>query len=528
MQLNLPLSRRRKGRAFPAGTPIVAIVGAGFAGVAAAVELKRAGIDTFTVFEMSPGVGGTWWDSRFPGAACDVESHLYSFSFALHDWQSSHASQPEIQSYLESVIDRFAVRPNFRFETKVLAAAWNEGSHDYTLTLASGEELRFDVVVGALGMLNHPKYPDWPGLEDFRGPAFHTSRWEPEHDLAGKTVAVVGTGSSAAQVVPGLAPTVGRLLLFQRSAPWVVPKPTGPFTGEELARFRRPFAKRLKRWKIFLTTEARIRGVKVGSRPHRKAEAALLANLEAQVEDPALREALRPTYPFRCKRPVRSSDFYPAMNRPNVELVPRAVSSVTPRGLVDEDGVEHEVDVIVMATGFQTANILATLEVVGKAGRTIHQAWNGEPEAFLGIGYPGFPNFFMLYGPNTNPSTSSVVFQLEAQASYIARAVRRMWRKGATVAEVRPRAMAIYQQWVEKSLEGTVYEAGCSSYYRAPTGKIVTNWPRTQILYWALTKTLMRAGTSFRRGPRPTAPTTAATSEPVRRDAQQEVVGDPV
>jgi cation diffusion facilitator CzcD-associated flavoprotein CzcO len=471
----------------------VAIIGAGVGGIGAAVKLKKAGFEQVTIFERSSGPGGTWFDNHYPGAACDIASHLYSYSFKLHDWKRTHGSQQEILEYLDEVIEEYGLRPSFRFDTPVASVAWDEGAAEYELVTEAGEAQRFNVVIAALGQLNHPRHPDWPGLEDFQGPRFHTARWEHEHDLAGKRVAVVGTGSTAAQVVPAIAPEVGHLYLFQREPGWVVPKDSYTYDPRQRAKLRSSLAKRFERTRIYLRNELRIRALDPDSKAQATGRADCIAYINSVIEDPDLRAAVTPNYVFRCKRPVRSSDFYPTLLRENVTLVPRAVSRVTPTGIVDATGVEHEVDVIITATGFQPTNFLATLEVRGRDGRSIHDAWAGEPEAFLGITYPGFPNFFMLYGPNTNSSTTSLIFVLECQADYVVRTLRRMVRKRARAVDARPSFNAPYNRWIQKGLVDSAYNGACNNYYRTASGRIVTNWPYTSVLYWAMTKSFAGA-----------------------------------
>lgn len=484
------------------GTPEVVIVGGGFGGIATGVKLKRAGIDTFTIFEKSEGPGGTWWDNRYPGAEVDVWSHLYSYSFMSYDWSRSHARQDEIQRYLEEVVDRFGLRPHFRFGTTVDEAIWDDTSDMYTVRLRGGEELRAQVVVSALGLLNYPRYPDWPGLERFEGPKFHTSRWEHHHDLTGKRVAVVGTGSTATQVVPEIAPVVEHLYLFQREPGWVVPKGERDFTAEERQRLRSPLKHRLERMRLALMLErGQIGGAihRPGTKVNTLREQQCRAFIDAVFADrPDLRAAVTPDYPYPGKRPILNSTFYGALKRDNVELVPRAVASVTPTGVVDAEGKEHPVDVLVMATGFQPANYLASLEVTGRDGRTIHEVWDGEPRAFLGMTVPGFPNFFMLYGPNTNGG--EIISCLERQAEHVAGVVRRMARHRVTAVEVRTSFYERYNRWLQKKMEGTAWTVS-NNYYKSASGRIVTQWPFGALFYGVLTKVLARPSEAVTRRP---------------------------
>lgn len=488
-------SLRRRLAASPNGaTPSVLIIGAGFGGIAAGAKLVRAGIDTFTIVEKSQGIGGTWWDNRYPGAEVDVGSHLYSYSFARFDWSRTHARQPELQRYLEEVVDRFGLRPHLRLGTEVVRAVWDERSHTYRVELATGEALTCEVLVSAVGLLNVPRSPAWPGLEDFEGPMFHTARWEHEHDLTGKRVALVGTGSTAAQVLPAIAPVAGHVTLFQREPGWVIPKGDRDFTEEERARFRRPLAYRRERLRLLWQIE---RGQVLGMihRPGTKVNAVREQQCRRYIDAvfegrPELRRMVTPRYPYPGKRPVLAGTFYPALLRDDVTLVPHAVAAMTRHGVVDTTGTEHPADVVVMATGFQPTNYLATFDVLGRQGRSLHQWWGGEPSAFLGITVPGFPNFFMLYGPNTNGG--EIVSHLERQAEFVVRAVRRMVTEGVTALEVRPGPYERYNRWLERAMAKTAWVVA-DNYYKTPSGRVVTQWPYGSLLYGGLTKLLGRA-----------------------------------
>lgn len=474
--------------------PSIAIVGGGFGGIACAVKLKQAGFHDVTVFEQSPGPGGTWWDNTYPGCEVDIPSHAYSFSFFQDfDWTRTHARRSELQAYADATIDRFGLRPKFRFGTKVESATWDEARRLYRVRLADGETRDFNIVVSALGMLNVPKYPDWPGLEDFQGIKFHTARWEHQHDLTGQRVAFVGTGSTASQAVPELAAKAGHLTLFQRSPAWVMAKADRDYTPEERARFRRqPWRVRWERLLWFIGYGNVLKALMAGSKTNKQMEAVCLAHLHSVVQDPELRRALTPDYPWGCKRPVFASTFYEALTRPNVTLAPKAVQRVTRTGVVDADGVEREIDVLIMSTGFQPQRYVANLEVVGRDGTSLEQVWNQEPAAFLGITVPRFPNFFMLYGPNTNGG--SIIMQLESQAGVVVRAARRMRRHGLKVIDTRPSAYDAYVRWVDRQnhTAQSASFAGCGNYFFSPGGRNVTQWPGSQLRYRLMTRLLPR------------------------------------
>jgi cation diffusion facilitator CzcD-associated flavoprotein CzcO len=466
-------------------------VGAGFGGIAAGVNLLRAGIRDFTIYESSLGVGGTWWDNTYPGAEVDVGSHLYCFSFKPYHWTRTHARQPELQKYLEETVDEFGLRPHLRLGVAVQSATWDDDRHVWTVRLDDGTVDECNAVISAVGFLNVPKYPDWPGRAGFTGPMFHTARWEHQHDLTGKVVAVVGTGSSATQVVPALQPIVQHLFVFQREPGWVMPKGERDFTDEERATFDRAWRRRRERWRLRWLAEKNLWGGHVnrpGSKANREREALCRRYIaKAFADRPDLRAAVTPTYPYPGKRPVIASTFYPALKQPNVELVPKAVARLTPTGIVDRDGVERTVDAIVLATGFHPADYLARLPVTGRGGQTLHGNWAGEPHAYLGITVPGFPNFFMLYGPGTNGG--EIVVMLESQAEYAVRSIRRLMRRRATAVEVKPAFEAAWTRWLDTKVAGTSW-AITNNYFKAASGKVVTQWPSGNLLYRALTKLL--------------------------------------
>jgi len=468
-------------------SPTIAIIGAGLGGIAAAVRLKLAGITSFTVFEKSAGPGGTWWDNTYPGAECDIEIAFYAYSFMPHDWPRTHASQPEIQAYIQAVIERFDLTPHLRFNTAIASAVWDDQRHFYTLTAGDGTVMQFDAVVAALGLLNVPRYPEWPGLERFAGPKFHTARWEHQHDLGGKHVAVVGNGSSAAQVVPAIAPVAGHVSMFAREPAYVMHKNDRPLTGDERRRRGTTFGRLLERARVFWRIERAMSVRNPRSTMQRNTREAFVRYRDRVfAARPDLRELVAPDYPFACKRPIASSDLLPALTRDNVTLVPHSVVSVSERGLIDDAGVEHPVDAIVMATGFQPWNFLSTLKLIGRGGRSIHGVWGDQPEAFLGIQVAGFPNFFLMYGPNTN--YMCVTFMLERQAEYIARAMRRLMRERATAIDVRRSVMDAYNVLVARSLAKKTLEGNCHNYYHSASGRNVVTWPWRGTFYVLATR----------------------------------------
>ncbi len=468
----------RRGR-----PPKVAIVGAGFGGLAAAVALRRAGIDDLVIIEAGDGVGGTWRRNTYPGAACDIQSHLYSFSFAPNkSWSRTYARQPEILAYLESVADEFDLRRHLVLGTRVRSVGWNGAAWDCRLDRAGSEStLTVDVVVCAVGLFGSPRLPDIPGLTDFTGTLMHTAQWDHRVDLAGKRVAVIGTGASGVQVVPELAKVAGRVSVFQRTPPWMVPKDDHPYSASELARFRRdPLAVRRTRWQIWKfqhdNTATFADDPVINARTH-----VATSFLERTVADERLRRALTPDYPFRCKRVLLGDEFYRALQRDDVELVTDPVERIAGSSVLTSAGRAVDVDAIVLATGFETSRYLSGIEVIGLGGRRLHERWGEDPSAYLGVAVSGFPNFFMLYGPNTNQGGNSIVYILEAGARLVASAVSRVARRGGYL-DVRPAAEKRYNDRLSADLERTIWTR-CDSYFRSPSGRIVTQWPYTELEY---------------------------------------------
>jgi len=471
----------RRGR-----QPRVAIIGAGFGGLAAAVALRRIGVDDIFIIERGDGVGGTWRQNIYPGAACDIQSHLYSFSFAPNrNWSRTYAHQPEILAYLESVAETFDLNRHLLTDTRVCSVRWNPKFQQWDLDLESvssggGFGFSVDVVISAVGLFGEPKLPDISGLDRFAGRVMHTSRWDSRAPLAGCRVAVIGTGASAVQVVPEVAKTAAQVTVFQRTPPWMVPKDDRPFTAEELARFRRsPWAARRERWRLWKeqhdNTALRLDDPLVAGRQGIAEE-----YLRRHVSDEALRSALTPDYPFRCKRVLLGGDYYAALQRDNVTLVTEPIREVTETAVRTDAGAV-DVDVVVLATGFQTNHYLSGIEVVGVGGQSLHDRWGEDPSAYLGVAVTGFPNFFMLYGPNTNQGGNSIVYILEAGARLAADAVARIARRGGYL-DVRPEAEQRFNDEIGAELERTVWTQ-CGSYFRAPSGRIVTQWPYKELEY---------------------------------------------
>jgi cyclohexanone monooxygenase len=467
----------------------VAILGAGAGGLGLAIRLKKAGISDFVIFEASDGVGGTWRTNSYPGAACDVPSHLYSYSFAMKpDWTKTYADQPEILEYFEQCAERFGIGPHLRINTAIVAADWNEASHSWHLRDQKGDTYRAGVLVSALGTFNAPHIPEIEGLHTFAGTSFHSSRWNHTHDTTGKRVAVIGTGASSAQIVPALAPEVAHLSLFQRSPSWILPRADKPFSDEEKQRFaRNKLAARRHRWEIYRAFERNIT-FRHGDVMADQLKALALSHLDYRIKDDELRAKLTPAYPFGCKRTLVTSDFYKAVIRDNVDLVTEPITRIVPTGVVTDDGVLHEADTLVLATGFRATDYLHGLEVMGIGGRHLRDDWAEVPHAYLGLTVAAYPNFFMLYGPNTNQGGNSIIFILEAQAAYVVRALRAMRRRRLGAVDVRREVMEKYNAELAEALQGTVWDTGCQSYFKNENGKIATQLPYPSLWYWKRTR----------------------------------------
>lgn len=470
----------------------IAVIGGGISGIATAYYLKRAGLANFLVFESSSEPGGTWNDNRYPGAEVDIVSHLYSYSFNIHDWPQRYGSQAEVKRYLEKTIDEFALRPHFRFDAAVVSAAWSDERKLYTLTFADGRTAEFEAVISCVGFLNDPVIPPGVDLASYPGVACHTARWREDIDMTGKRVGVVGTGSSAAQIISEASRVAGAVTVFQRSPTWVLPKKNRPFTPAQRTRYGRYWQYRFKSLKDFWQFERTKLGSpeQIGAKMNLRIRAMAERHLSASLADrPDLLARLTPDHPIGAKRTVASSDLYEALRRPHVTIAP-AVASMDENGLVDTEGTRHDLDIVILATGFQASNYLSRLKVAGRKGVDLHAAWNGEPAAFLGSCVPGFPNFFMLYGPNSN--TGALVFTLECQAQFAAGCLRAMARAGRSTVEVKKPAFDRFNDWVQARLAGSVYKT-TSNYYTTPSGRVVTQWPFSTLRFWWLARTARRS-----------------------------------
>jgi cation diffusion facilitator CzcD-associated flavoprotein CzcO len=461
----------------------VAIIGAGFGGICMGIKLKRAGI-SFQIFEKADRVGGVWRDNVYPGAACDVPSHLYSYSFEPSpDWSRTYGQAAEIQSYIDNCARKYGLLDHIRFSAEVAGSSFDAEAGLWTVRLADGTSSRARFLVAATGQLSLPAEPKFPGLEQFPGKVFHSARWDHDYELTGKRVAVIGSGASAIQFVPQIAPKVAELHLFQRSAPYVLPKPDRPYTPLEKYIYRHfPAALVASRTRKYLYHEARVIPM---TKNHGMSliNLAFRRNLERQVPDKKLRAKLVPDYPLGCKRMLISNEWYPAISRPNVEVIAEGLREVRGSEVVGSDGTARTVDAIIFGTGFATNDFLAPMSTTGLNGVDLRDTWHDGAEAYLGITVSGYPNMFILYGPNTNLGHNSIIYMLESQTDYALSAIRYVGTYGTTWANVRPEVQREYNEELQSRLGDTVWESGCASWYRTASGKNTNNWPSFTIEY---------------------------------------------
>ncbi len=458
----------------------VIIVGSGFGGLGMAIKLRERGFDSFTVLERGNDVGGTWRDNTYPGAACDIPSHLYSFSFEPNPrWSRMFGLQAEILDYLRHCADKYGVRTHIRFGTEVASATWHEDRGLWEVRTSKDETLWARALVTATGGLSRPSFPSIPGLATFGGKAFHSARWEHDYDLTNKRVAVLGTGASAIQIVPEIAKTVKTLTVLQRTPPWIMPKADRAIEpAERLLYARFPRLQDAYRKLIFTTLDLRGVGFVLNKRVLTVGERLARSHLRRQVPDPVLREKLTPTYRMGCKRILLSNDYYPTLMRPNVSVETTSIAGMSTRGVVLADGRTIDLDAIILSTGFNAADAVAPFDVRGRDGLHLNEAWKDGAEAYLGTAVAGFPNMFQIVGPNTGLGHNSMVHMIESQIAYIAQALDTVFAKNLSRLEVRPERQKSYNDEIHPRLDRAVWgTGGCVSWYRAKNGKNTTLWP---------------------------------------------------
>jgi cation diffusion facilitator CzcD-associated flavoprotein CzcO len=468
----------------------IAIVGAGFAGMGAAIKLREAGFTDVTIFDRGDDVGGTWRDNTYPGCACDIRSHLYSFSFFRNpDWTSEYPRQPEIQAYLQRCADHFGLRPLLRLGTEVTEVRWDEPARTWWVHTSGAEVLEFDVVLNGTGPLSRPKVPEMAGLDRFEGSWFHSARWDHDHDLTGERVAVVGTGASAVQFVPEIAGVAERVYVHQRTPPWVMPRDDHPFSPAQRARFRRfPVLSWLHRARIYVENELLVLAFLGNKTASRKATELATAFLDSQVADPELRAKVLPDYAPGCKRVLITSDWYPTLQRDDVELVTGGVAEIREHSVVSEDGTERGVDTIILATGFAATEFLSPMKVFGRDGVELSEAWRSGAATHLGLAVAGFPNFWLLAGPSTGLGHNSLVFMIEAQLHTLIGALQAQVAEGVRAWELRAATQQRSYALVQRRMGRTVWASGCHSWYLTDDGRNDLLWPATTVEYWCRTR----------------------------------------
>jgi cation diffusion facilitator CzcD-associated flavoprotein CzcO len=460
------------------GEQRVVIIGGGFGGIAAAIELQSHGFGRITILDRAPELGGTWFHNSYPGAACDVPSHLYSFSFAQRrDWSHLCSPQWEILAYLREVAHEYGVDRRFVPNAAVEQCRWDPERALWTVTAADGRAWEAEAVIVATGQLHRAAYPRIAGIESFAGHTFHSAEWDHDYELAGKRVAVVGTGASAVQFVPEIAPRTERLVVFQRTGNWFLPRRNRPYPAAvRWAIAHIPGLQAFRRRFVFNYGESLTMMIRHPSSLGLLGRLRSTLFMRRQLRDPELRRKVWPDYTFGCKRVLFSSHFLPALQRPDVDLVTEAITEITPSGLRTADGSEHPLDCIIWGTGFRTTDFMFPMEIVGTGGRSLREAWARGAHAHLGITVPGFPSLFIMYGPNTNTSGGSIIFYLERQAAYIRQALHRVREAGAAAIAVRAEVEAASDRAVQQRFEGTAWTR-CDSWYRDSSGRIVANWP---------------------------------------------------
>ncbi|ARU88146.1 alpha/beta hydrolase fold domain-containing protein [Pseudomonas sp. M30-35] len=468
----------------------VIIIGTGFAGLGLAIQLQKAGIDRFLLLEKAEDVGGTWRDNSYPGAACDVPSHLYSFSFEPKlDWTRKFAPQAEIHSYMQHCADKYQLRPHIRFNSEVASATYEAEHSQWRVTLVSGEQFVAPILVSACGQLNQPAYPSIPGRDSFAGEAFHSARWRHDIDLTGKRIAVIGTGASAIQFVPQIQVNAAHLTLFQRSAAYVISKPDRAYRPWELAVMRRfGWLQKIDRGLKYIQHESRALAfvsfpllLKAGRFSFKRA-------LARGISDKQLRSQLEPDYPIGCKRILISNDYYPALSQANVSVVSQRIKQISNDAVITEDGVAHPCDVLIYGTGFMATDFLSPMAITGLEGLDLNQVWREGAEAYKGISVSGFPNLFLLYGPNTNLGHNSIIYMLESQFRYVLGCIEALDRYSLTALDVKPDVQRQFNNKIQRAIHHTVWAQGCTSWYQTASGKHTNNWPGYTFNYRRITR----------------------------------------
>lgn len=467
------------------------IVGAGFSGLCMGIKLKEAGMNDFVILERNAHLGGTWYDNSYPGAACDVESHLYSYSFEPKtDWSRNFGPQGEILQYMEHCADKYQLTPHIKLNTTITKAVYDETNGIWTVTAANGDSYSARSLVTCSGGLSEPAFPDIKGIETYKGEIFHSARWDKKYELDNKTVAVVGTGASAIQIVPAIVSKVKKLELYQRTAPWILPKKDGDISGWRKSLYQHlPFMRKLYRSRLYWRNELMAIGFVVNPGVMKLGGKIVIRHLNKSIQNEELRKKLTPQFVLGCKRILLSNEYYPALEKPNVDVITDGIREINATGLVTKDGKQHNVDAIILATGFQAAEGVLRYDMKGKGGIDLNDAWRDGAEAYLGTSIAGFPNMYIVVGPNTGLGHSSMLLMIEAQVGYIMQALKTLKAKGAKSADVKKEVEKEYNQEIQEKLAKTVWQSGkCVSWYQTKSGKNVTLWPGFTFTFMKRTK----------------------------------------
>ena len=457
------------------------IIGSGFGGQAAAINLRRIGIEDFLILERRSWMGGTWSQNSYPGAAVDVQSPLYSLSFEPYKWSQMFAEQHELVEYTNHVLAKHGLREKTKLNANVTQVQWDEASQSWQVQLEGGEVLSAKFLINASGPLSTPVMPNFKGRDTFQGKTFHTNNWQHDYDHRGKRVAIIGSGASAAQVIPAIAPEVKTLHVFQRTPHWVLPRPDHVFSKFERALLGNKLIYKALRTAIYWGLESRVIGFKYSQKMlNVVAQQAALKHIAKQISDPVIRKAVTPDYTIGCKRIILSSTLYPALCRPNVQLHPKddGIAEINERGILTAKGQQIDLDLIVYSTGYDATDGVISYPVLGKGGRSVQDVWAEFPRAYLGTSLPGFPNFFIVTGPNTGIGHTSAIFVIEAQMEYIRRAIAAVQAKRGRTIEVKPQAEDAYTTMIHKEMKQTVWQSGgCTSWYKSKSGHVIAMFP---------------------------------------------------
>jgi cation diffusion facilitator CzcD-associated flavoprotein CzcO len=456
------------------------IIGAGFAGICAAIKLKQAGMNDFIILERNPHLGGTWWDNAYPGAACDVESHLYSYSFEPKpDWSRQFSPQEEILHYLENCASKYGLDKQIHFNCNVNQAVFDEQNGVWKVSTKASEVFTAPVLISCSGGLSQPALPDIAGISDFKGEKFHSARWDKKYDLKNKTVAVIGTGASAIQIVPAIAPEVKQLLLFQRTPPWILPKPDKPISSFRKWCYKNlPFTRNLYRGRLYWVHEIMAIGFTGNISLMKLVGKLAQRHIRTSISDNDLAQQVTPNYIMGCKRVLLSNDYYPAIQRANVELVTSPIEKLNETGILTKDGKQRNIDAVIFATGFNASEGMVVFDIKGKNNLDLNEAWRNGAEAYLGTTVSGFPNLFLVVGPNTGLGHSSMILMIEAQVNYIMGALHALKNEDAKFLDLKKSALQLYNDELQLKLAKSVWQkGGCHSWYQTKNGKNVTLWP---------------------------------------------------